>query len=86
AALVLGAGRRTKDDAIDPAAGFELLVRPGDRVDAGQPLALLHTDHADDDARVVEARARLLASITIDAELGDRAPAPRSTRVLEILR
>ena len=82
AALVLGAGRRTKDDAIDAAAGFELLCRVGDRVEAGQPLALLHTDHGDDDRRVVEARERLLAAIT----LADQAPAPRPTRVLEILR
>ena len=82
AALVLGAGRRTKDDAIDPAVGFELACRVGDRVDAGQPLAVMHANHDDGDARVAEARARLLAAITI----ADAAPPARTTRVLEILR
>jgi pyrimidine-nucleoside phosphorylase len=82
AALVLGAGRRHKEDAVDPAAGFELLCRVGDRVEAGQPLAIMHTDHADDDRRVTEARARLLAAIPI----ADHAPASPPSRVLEILR
>ena len=85
AALVLGAGRRKKEDAIDPGAGFELLARVGDRVDAGQPLAILHTDHADDDRRVVEARTRLLAAIHVGA-IADQAPAARPTRVIEIVR
>ncbi len=82
AALVLGAGRRTKDDVIDFGAGFELRCRPGDRIEAGQPLAVMHTDHGDDDPRVVEATARLRAAIVI----ADDAPAPRPTRVLEVLR
>jgi pyrimidine-nucleoside phosphorylase len=82
AALVLGAGRRTKDDAIDPAAGFELTVRVGDRIDAGAPLAILHASHDEAHPRVAEARGRLLAAITI----ADDAPPPRTTRVLEILR
>ncbi len=82
AALVLGAGRRTKDDVIDFAAGFELRGRLGDRVVAGQPLATMHFNLADDDPRVAEAEGRLLAAITI----ADHGRAPRSTRVLEILR
>jgi pyrimidine-nucleoside phosphorylase len=82
AALVLGAGRRTKDDAIDPAVGFELHVRPGDRVDVGQPLATMHANHDDHHPRVAEARARLLAAIAI----ADDAPPPRATRVIEVVR
>ena len=48
AALALGAGRKTKADAVDPAVGIVLRARIGDRVEAGQPLAEVHarTDEA----------------------------------------
>lgn len=42
AALEVGAGRKIKEDDVDPATGIELAVRPGDPVDMGQPLAVLH--------------------------------------------
>ena len=42
ASLALGAGRQKKGDAIDPGAGVEQLVRPGDEVEAGQPVARLY--------------------------------------------
>jgi pyrimidine-nucleoside phosphorylase len=42
AAMVMGAGRATKDDAIDPAAGLVLAAKVGDRVEAGGVLATLH--------------------------------------------
>jgi pyrimidine-nucleoside phosphorylase len=35
----LGGGRRTIEDQIDPAVGFVIPARPGDRVRAGEPLA-----------------------------------------------
>jgi thymidine phosphorylase len=82
AALVLGAGRATKDDVIAPAAGIVLACRPGDRVEAGQPLAELHHDLAVDDPRVAAAAARFLAAV----EIGDAAPTRRTTRILEIIR
>ena len=41
-AVRLGAGRHRAEDPVDPAVGVELLARRGDRVEAGQPLALLH--------------------------------------------
>ncbi len=54
AALVLGAGRRTKEDAVDPSVGVELSCRVGDRVERGQPLAyLLHNDEGVDKARTL---------------------------------
>ena len=40
----LGAGRARQGDSVQATAGIELLVRPGDRVDAGTPLLRLHTD------------------------------------------
>jgi pyrimidine-nucleoside phosphorylase len=39
AILQLGGGRRTVDDEIDPAVGFVIPIKPGDRVRAGEPLA-----------------------------------------------
>lgn len=42
AALVLGAGREKKGDPLDYGAGVEVLVRSGERVEAGEPVALLY--------------------------------------------
>ena len=39
--VLLGAGRRTKEDDIDPSAGILLLKKTGDLVEAGEPLATL---------------------------------------------
>lgn len=39
AIVELGGGRRTMEDTIDPAVGFVIPVKPGDRVHAGEPLA-----------------------------------------------
>ena len=82
AALVLGAGRRTKEDVLDPAAGIVLACKPGDRVAAGQPLAELHTNLPDGDPRVADATARFLAAV----ELRDHPPALSGTRTIEVLR
>lgn len=43
AAVDLGAGRRTKEDDVDPVAGLSDLKKPGDRVAPGDVLARLHT-------------------------------------------
>lgn len=42
AAGLLGAGREFKGQIVDPAAGVELLVKVGEEVAKGQPLARLH--------------------------------------------
>jgi len=39
----LGIGREKSEDAIDPAIGFEVLVRPGESVSKGTPLLKFHT-------------------------------------------
>jgi pyrimidine-nucleoside phosphorylase len=39
AIVELGGGRRTIDDAVDPAAGFVIPAKPGDRIREGEPLA-----------------------------------------------
>lgn len=40
--VALGAGRTRADQAVDPAAGIELVKKPGERVARGEPLAWLH--------------------------------------------
>jgi pyrimidine-nucleoside phosphorylase len=76
-ALMLGAGRRRKEDAVDHAVGVELLCEVGDRVEEGQPLAyLLHNG-----AGVDGARERIAGAITI----GDKGHRLES-RILEVLR
>lgn len=44
AAVQLGAGRRTKEDTIDPTAGIILHHKEGDYVHPGQPIATLYTN------------------------------------------
>jgi pyrimidine-nucleoside phosphorylase len=70
AALHLGAGRRTKDDAIDHAVGIVCTKKRGDAVEEGEPLAEIH---ARDEASGAEAAAAVLQAY----ELGDEPPRPR---------
>ena len=65
AAQLAGAGRRTIDDVIDPAAGVELERRPGDEVAAGD---LLATVFARDGARRAAAAQVLGDAFEIGAE------------------
>lgn len=69
AAMALGAGRARQEDAIDPAAGLLLAVKTGDRVEAGDTLAVLHTNTPES---IAEARERLSAAV----RLGDAPAAP----------
>lgn len=66
----LGAGRARKEDAVQAGAGIELLVRPGDRVSAGQPVLRLHTDTPE---AFDYAKAALKAAVVI----ADQAPPDR---------
>jgi thymidine phosphorylase len=42
ACIELGGGRRKSEDAIDPRVGFTQVAAPGDRVEAGGVLAMVH--------------------------------------------
>ena len=53
ASMALGAGRETLTDTIDLAAGITLLKKPGDFVQKGDVLAVLHTS---DEKRLAEAQ------------------------------
>jgi pyrimidine-nucleoside phosphorylase len=70
AALRLGAGRQTKDDAIDHAVGIRCLKKRGDVVAIGDVLAEVH---ARDEASAQQAEAEVLAAYAI----GDEAPPPQ---------
>ena len=69
AAVALGAGRRVKEDAVDPAAGFVLLKKPGEPVRSGEPLV---TVSATDPGRLD--RAAVLGAFAFGPE--PPAPAP----------
>lgn len=82
AALVLGGGRRLKEDVIDPGVGVEMAKRVGDEVAAGEPLAfLVHNGHG-----VEEARQRLAGAFTITEGETVAAGNGPTTRILEVLR
>ncbi|HST16489.1 MAG TPA: thymidine phosphorylase [Gaiellaceae bacterium] len=77
AAVHLGAGRRTKEDAIDHAVGVLCLAKRGDAVEQGQPLARVL---ARDEATAATAVDELLAAY----ELADDAP-PERPVLLEVV-
>ena len=70
AAWRLGAGRARKEDPVSPTAGVICLAKPGDKVEAGQPLLELHSDDAD---RFDPALAALEGALSIS----ENAPAVR---------
>ena len=62
AAMRLGAGRERSEDTVDPGVGITLAAKPGDEVEAGQPLATLRYRHP---ARLQEALRVLTDAFTI---------------------
>jgi pyrimidine-nucleoside phosphorylase len=68
AALHLGAGRTRKDEPIDHAVGLVCMAKRGDRVEPGDPLALVH-------ARDGESADRAVAEVAACYRLGDEPPA-----------
>jgi pyrimidine-nucleoside phosphorylase len=77
AAVHLGAGRRTKADAVDHAVGIVCKAKRGDPVEAGEALAQVH---ARSDAAADAAGREVLAAYTI----GDEAP-PERPVLLEVI-
>lgn len=67
----LGAGRSRKEDPVSPIAGIICLAKPGDAVEAGQPILELHIDDA---ARLPHAMAALQGAIVIGPEPIDPLP------------
>jgi pyrimidine-nucleoside phosphorylase len=65
AALLLGAGRRTKEDRIDPAVGIWMKKRLGDPVEEGEPLADFYVN---DETNLEEAVSEFQRAITIEEQ------------------
>jgi pyrimidine-nucleoside phosphorylase len=69
AAMMLGAGRATKEDQIDFAVGIVLHKKVGDRIERGESLATIYADRKD----VEEVKDKLYHSISIS----DHGQAPK---------
>lgn len=74
AAMLLGAGRATKEDEIDLAVGIMLRKKVGDKVEKGEPLVTLYANRENVD----EVIAKVYDNIRIDAE----AKAPKLIHTL----
>jgi thymidine phosphorylase len=66
AALALGAGREKKDDELDPGAGIEVLVKVGDRVAKGEPVARLYGGRNADRAEALVREALKISEEPVD--------------------
>lgn len=69
AAMLLGAGRATKEDEIDLAVGIMLRKKVGDKVVAGEPLVTIYANK--EDVKAVEAK------IYENIRVSDKAEAPK---------
>jgi pyrimidine-nucleoside phosphorylase len=72
ASAMIGAGRETKDDVVDPAVGVILEVKVGQKVDAGAVLCRLYytkEDRLEDAAVTVEDAFRVSATAPEDRDL-----------------
>ncbi|MEX0366433.1 MAG: thymidine phosphorylase [Ruegeria sp.] len=69
--VALGGGRQVEDDVIDPGVGLSGMVRLGDKIGKGEPLAVIHAAR-EDVARQAEAAVR--AAITLGDKPADLPP------------
>jgi pyrimidine-nucleoside phosphorylase len=65
AACILGAGRLKTTDTVDHAVGLELLVRPGQSVESGDPLVRIHHRN---ERGLADARALLNRVVSVGPE------------------
>ncbi len=78
ATVVLGGGREKKEDAVDPAVGLVVHRKPGNHVNAGEPLVTIHYNAA---TRLREAQELIESSYRI-APAAPTAPRLLVRRVL----
>ncbi|RKL67659.1 pyrimidine-nucleoside phosphorylase [Salipaludibacillus neizhouensis] len=76
AAMVLGAGRATKDSVIDLAVGIELHKKIGDFVKKGESLATIYSNQKD----VIDSKSKVLASYHFSSD-----PVSAPTLVYDII-
>jgi thymidine phosphorylase len=67
--VALGGGRRTMRDVVDPRVGFDVFVKPGASVNAGEVIGVIHAADADGGAvgRVVLDDAIAIGDTGVDA-------------------
>ncbi len=65
AVVALGGGRQVESDVIDPAVGFSNILRLGDKVSKGMPLAVVHAAR---EGAAKQAAQSVTAAITIGDE------------------
>ena len=70
-AVLLGAGRAKKGDAIDPAVGILVHHKVGDYIEIGEPLYTIHANRED---ALDEADARLMQALTWSEERVEPLP------------
>ncbi len=85
AALLLGAGRATKEDVIDPAAGLVVDAYVGEAIAEGAAPSVMFQHNLDEgDPRV--ARSLALAREAFTVTPGAPPAPPKATRLLEVIR
>ena len=70
-AMILGAGRASKEDKIDPAAGIVLCKKPGDKVKKGEALCYLHTS---DVSKIKDAEDVFRSAVKFGDEKPEKRP------------
>jgi len=75
--LELGAGRRAKEDNVDPAAGFVLHKKVGDYVKENETLAVLHTNN---ESMLTQCKIDMNSAITVS----ESKPKPASLVVCRV--
>ena len=70
AAMILGAGRASKEDAIDLSAGIVMNKKPGDFIKEGDTICTLHTSSADN---IPSAEAEIRKAVIF----GNKPPKPK---------
>ena len=71
ASVILGAGRETKDDELDFAAGIKLVKKTGDQIKKGDTIAILYTN---DESAVKSAEDLVLEAYNLSDEKPEMEP------------
>jgi pyrimidine-nucleoside phosphorylase len=78
-AMELGAGRRRIEDDIDLGAGLEVLVKVGDKIEAGQVIVRVYGPNS-------EAVENAVRKVEASIEIGDRSVEPLSLILARVSR
>lgn len=71
ASVILGAGREKKEDSVDFSAGIIINKKTGDRVNAGETLAVFHTNNK---SKIKEAEKKYLSALEFSDSTVEKEP------------